>query len=126
MENIANTPTRAIAISKPIAKAISLPSNHFAIALETVIPAISQPQPKIIKPKAAIFALPGIAIHQEFSHSFIPVVWNQSLMPMNLITAPMNIREADKVPVKRIPHLSSIIPAIIRNPHTLRIYSPAA
>ncbi len=46
-------PIRAVAISSPIAKAISLPLNHFTIILETVIPAISTPTPKIAYPKAA-------------------------------------------------------------------------
>ena len=70
----ANTPRRAIAISSPIARAISLPLNHLAMDLDTVVPAISQPQPKIMKPREAIFALPGIAVHQLPSHSLKPVV----------------------------------------------------
>ena len=63
----ANTPNLAIAISKPIARAISFPLNHFAIDFETVVPAISQPQPNIMKPKQAILALPGMVIHHEFN-----------------------------------------------------------
>ena len=43
-------PIRAVAISSPIANAISLPLNHFTIILETVIPAISTPTPKIAYP----------------------------------------------------------------------------
>ena len=54
------TPRRAKAISEPIAKAISRPLNHFTIPRETVIPAISTPQPKIMKPQAATFADAGI------------------------------------------------------------------
>ena len=46
-------PIRAVAISSPIAKAISFPLNHFTIILETVIPAISTPTPKIANPNAA-------------------------------------------------------------------------
>ena len=69
IEKMANTPTRAIAISRPIARAISLPLNHFAIAFETVVPAISQPQPKSMKPKQAILALAGSVTHQELSQS---------------------------------------------------------
>ena len=46
-------PIRAVAISSPIANAISLPLNHFTIILETVIPAISTPTPKIAYPNAA-------------------------------------------------------------------------
>ena len=54
------TPSRARAISDPIAKAISRPLNHLTIPLDTVIPAISQPQPKIINPQAANFADAGM------------------------------------------------------------------
>ncbi len=57
-----------MAISRPIARAISLPLNHFAMAFDTVVPAISQPQPKIMKPSDAILALPGNAVHQLSSH----------------------------------------------------------
>ena len=80
MEKMAKTPTRAMAISRPMASAISLPLNHFAMAFDTVVPAISQPQPKIMKPKAANFALAGIATHQEPSHASKPVPLNASLM----------------------------------------------
>ena len=54
------TPRRASAISEPMASAISRPLNHFTIPLETVIPAISQPQPKIMNPQAANLAEAGI------------------------------------------------------------------
>ena len=54
------TPKRAKAISEPIASATSLPLNHFTIPRETVIPAISAPQPKNIKPIEASFAEAGI------------------------------------------------------------------
>ena len=126
IEKMANTPTRAIAISIPIAIAISLPLNHFAMALDTVVPAISQPQPKIMKPKAAILALPGISTHQLSSHAQIEESWNQSLMATYLIAAPTNIIDADKVPVKRIPILSRMIPARIRKPQTFSRYSALA
>ena len=81
IENIANTPRRAIAISSPMAKAISLPLNHFAIAFDTVVPAISHPHPKIMKPKEAILALAGMDVHHELSHCSSDVPANQSLMP---------------------------------------------
>ena len=126
IENTQKTPTRAIAISTPIAIAISLPLNHLAMALETVVPAISQPHPKIIKPRAAILALPGIDTHQVPSHSQKAVVWNQSVIPIYLIDAPMNIIEAESIPVKRTPILSRMIPARIRKPQTLRMYSALA
>jgi hypothetical protein len=54
------TPRRASAISEPIANAISRPLNHLTIPRETVIPAISQPQPKIMKPQAANLAEAGM------------------------------------------------------------------
>lgn len=45
---IANiVPIRAVAISYPMANAISLPLNHFTMILDTVIPAISTPTPKM-------------------------------------------------------------------------------
>ena len=56
------TPKRASAISEPIASAISRPLNHFTIPRETVIPAISTPQPKIIKPIAENLADAGIPL----------------------------------------------------------------
>ena len=54
------TPRRASAISEPIASAISRPLNHLTIPRLTVIPAISQPQPNIMKPHAANLADAGI------------------------------------------------------------------
>ena len=54
------TPRRANAISDPMASAISRPLNHFTIPRETVIPAISVPQPKSMKPMAANLAEAGI------------------------------------------------------------------
>ena len=61
-ENIMHvaTPRRASAISEPMASAISRPLNHFTIPRLTVMPAISQPQPKIIKPQAANLAEAGM------------------------------------------------------------------
>ena len=54
------TPRRANAISEPIASAISRPLNHLTIPRLTVIPAISTPQPNIIKPTAESLAEAGI------------------------------------------------------------------
>ena len=54
------TPRRANAISDPMASAISWPLNHFTMPRETIMPAISTPQPKIIKPIAANLADAGI------------------------------------------------------------------
>ena len=126
MEKMANTPTRAIAISRPMARAISLPLNHLAMAFDTVVPAISQPQPNIMNPSDAILALAGMLTHHVLSHSAKAVAWNQSVMPIYFITAPANIMLAESSPVKRTPILSRITPAMMRNPHTLRIYSDAA
>ena len=121
----ANTPIRAIAISRPIARAISLPLNHLARILLTVVPAISQPQPKIIKPKAAILAEPGIAVHQELSQTIL-LASNQSEIPTYLIEAPKTIKPAESSPVKRTPILSRIIPAKMRKPNTQSMYSADA
>ena len=54
------TPRRAKAISEPMASAISRPLNHLTIPRLTVMPAISQPQPKIMNPQAANLADAGI------------------------------------------------------------------
>ena len=78
--NQAKTPNLAIAISKPIAKANSLPENHFTIPLDTVIPAISTPQPNIIKPKDASFADAGNDVHQEFNQLSKPVPANAGVI----------------------------------------------
>ena len=56
------TPKRASAISDPMASAISRPLNHLTIPRDTVIPAISTPQPKIMKPIAANLADAGIPL----------------------------------------------------------------
>ena len=78
-EKTAKTPTRAMAISSPMARAISLPSNHLAIAFETVMPAISIPHPKIMKPSDASLAEAGNEIHHELSHASTPEPANRSL-----------------------------------------------
>ena len=67
--NTANTPKRAMAISIPIANAISLPLNHFTIPFDTVTPAISTPQPKIAKPIDAILADAGNEGQNELRNS---------------------------------------------------------
>lgn len=51
--NAAAVPRRAIATCKPMAKATSCPVNHLIITLETVIPVISAPIPKMANPKLA-------------------------------------------------------------------------
>ena len=72
-------------------------------------------------------SLPGSAVHQLSSHAQSSVVWNQSVMPTNLIVAPATIRPADSRPVKRMPILSRMMPAKIRKKkNTLRKYSEAA
>ena len=81
MVNTANTPTRAMAISSPMASAISLPSNHLAMVFDTVMPAISMPQPKIMNPSDASLALPGNDTHQLLSHVSMPEPMKASLTP---------------------------------------------
>ena len=56
------TPRRAKAISDPMANAISWPLNHFTMPRDTIMPAISTPQPKIMKPIAANFAEAGMPL----------------------------------------------------------------
>lgn len=79
-----------------------------------------------MNPKQAILALAGMLTHHEFSQSAIAVVWNHSVIPMNLITAPTSIMDADNSPVKRMPVLSRITPAMMRKPQTFTMYSDAA
>ena len=80
-----------------------------------------------MKPKEAILALPGNADHQLSSQPQNAVVWNQSVMPANLIEAPSTINPADSSPVKRMPILSRMMPAKMRKKtKTLRKYSDAA
>lgn len=81
MEKTAKTPTRAMAISSPIARAISLPSNHLAIVFETVMPAISIPHPNIMNPSDASLALAGNDTHQLLSQASAPVPMKASLTP---------------------------------------------
>ena len=54
------TPSRARAISEPMASAVSRPLNHLTMPRLTVMPAISQPQPKSMKPRAASLAEAGM------------------------------------------------------------------
>ena len=61
-------PKRAVAISKPIANAISFPLNHRTIILDTVIPAVSTPTPKIAYPRAATITC---AFHPKSSPSIV-------------------------------------------------------
>ena len=63
---IIQTPKRASAISTPIARAISLPLNHLTIARDTVTPAISVPQPKIMNPRQASRAVGGSSQPKAF------------------------------------------------------------
>ena len=79
-----------------------------------------------MKPNDAIFALPGSVVHHESSQLHMAVAWNQSLTPIYFIEAPITINDVDNIPVNLIPHLSRMIPARIRKPHTLRMYSEAA
>ncbi len=79
-----------------------------------------------MKPKAASLALPGMAVHHDDSHWSKAVPANQSLMAYSLMQAPTNITDADSTPVKRTPILSRMIPAMMRKPNTLSIYSAPA
>ena len=55
------------------------------------------------------------------------VAANQSEIAMNLMAAPITINDPDKIPVKRIPILSKMIPAKIKKKqNTFKKYSEAA
>ena len=79
-----------------------------------------------MNPSDASFALPGMAVHHELSHSQNAVAWNHSVMPMYLMVAPITMSDVERMPVKRTPILSRMIPARMRNPNTLSMYSDAA
>ena len=132
------TPNRASAISLPMASAISRPLNHFTIPRLTVIPAISTPQPKIIKPHDANLAEAGIPaakgrmsshltpksgpqLRWLLNHASRPEPMNDSLIAYHLTIAPTSIRAHERTIVKRTPILSRMMPAKIRKKaHTLR------
>ena len=114
-QKTAKTPRRATAISIPIARAISLPSNHLTIDRETVTPPISVPQPKSAKPTQASFAEAGIAGQKLLKKLYPkPPALNAGLSAYSLIKAPITIREPDRRNVKRTPILSRMIPAKMR------------
>ena len=112
----ANTPRRARAISKPIARAISLPLNHFTMVFETVIPAISTPTPKIAKPTNANLAEAGIDGAKLPNQLAKPVTAKASVNAKNFNAPPITIVNPAVIIVKRIPILSSMIPERIRKP----------
>ena len=68
IDNANAVPRRAVAISRPIANAISFPLNHLTMILETVIPAVSTPTPKIAYPRAATITW---AFHPNSSPSMV-------------------------------------------------------
>ena len=116
----AATPIRAIAISNPIANAISLPLNHFTIPFDTVIPAISTPQPKIINANDAIFAdedvvsLNGKNVQKSFKNSSAALPIKASDTAQYLTIVPITINVDDNKAVFLTPILSRMIPAKMR------------
>ena len=128
------TPIRAMAISIPMASAISWPVNHLTIPRLTVMPAISAPQPKIMKPMAESLAEAGIPSYQgvTFHHAcgrlselsmkvFAEDASKRSVTAYQLMAAPSTITTPERTAVKRTPILSRIIPAKMRkNTNTLR------
>ena len=121
------TPTRAMAISMPMASAISCPVNHLTIPRLTVIPAISLPQPKTMNPMAASFAdagspaYHGVTFHQASGKFRMPSMnvfrldaSKLSVTAYQLIMAPITITAPESMAVKRTPILSRIIPAKMR------------
>ncbi len=105
---IANAvPNLAIDNCKPIARANSLPLNHFTIILETVIPAISTPTPNIAYPIAANMTLAFQPNNSVPDREVADTAQYFMLVPIIIIIA-------DIKPVKRTPILSRIIPPITR------------
>ena len=101
---------------------------------ETVIPAISVPQPKIMKPMAASLAEAGIPSYHGviFHHAsgrlsmlsikvLKELASNESVTANQLRPAPITITMPDSTAVKRTPILSRMMPAKIRKKtNTLR------
>ena len=98
----AAVPIRAIATCNPIASASSCPVNHFAIILVTVIPVISAPMPKMANPSAASVTCMGYPQRVDVPKSVS--------MAYHLSSAPASISAQLITPVKRMPHLSRMIP----------------
>ena len=104
---IANpVPIRAQAISNPIARAISLPLNHFTMILETVIPAISTPTPNKAYPNDAITN--GYPYSEPKTVTVAPSKLCD--IPNHLMKTPISMMLVAIKPVKRTPILSRIIP----------------
>ncbi len=122
MVNTAKTPTRAMAISSPMASAISLPSNHLAIVFDTVMPAISMPQPKIMNPSDASLALPGNDTHQLLSHVSMPA--DEGVAHSVILDAGADEHQGRREHSREAhTHLVEDDTARIRNPKTLKMNS---
>lgn len=102
------TPTRAMAISMPIARAISLPSNHLTIPFDTVMPAISEPQPNIMKPRQESLQDRGIETHHEFGQPRAKTDEGRDTAKY-FNEAPSTITDPERTMVKRTPFLSRMM-----------------
>ena len=107
-------PRRARASCRPIAKAISRPLNHFAIARLTVTPAISLPRPNIAHPAYASDS-DGLANAPE-SHVQRRLPAKLSDMAYVIKAAPPTISPTNIEPVSLTPQRSSSIPQTISPP----------
>ena len=110
VERASAVPNLAVAISRPIARAISLPLNHFTMILDTVIPAVSTPTPNIAKPTPAIRTC-AFTCQNKTCHVWPSSIWVETAQ--YFIAVPITIIVAAIKPVKRTPILSRIKPPTI-------------
>ena len=102
----AAVPRRASATCTPMAKAISWPVNHLVMVFEMVIPVISQPTPKMAKPKQATAA--DMGRWKEPRLNTAP--WKSVETATYLMSTPTTMSAVLSTPVKRIPSLSRMMP----------------
>ena len=92
-------PMRAPASCSPMAVAISLPLNHLTMTLDTVMPATSTPMPKKAKPMAA-------------THTWV-LTGKPAVSPNQQVATPKTMTREDRMPVKRTPFLSRMMPPMM-------------
>lgn len=90
------------------------------------MPAISQPQTKIIKTNNAILVLLGKATLQLSGQWHSEVAANQSVMPISFYGGANHHQRSRQNARERYAILSSMIPAKIRKTNTFKKYSKAA
>jgi hypothetical protein len=99
-------PMRAPASCSPMAVAISLPLNHLTMTFDTVMPATSTPMPKKENPMAA-------------THTCVRT-GKPETSPIQHMATPKTITREARMPVKRTPFLSRMMPPMMSmNANTL-------